>query len=101
MIKAIGDRIVVKRDNASDEVSPGGILLPHGRGIEELLVSGVVLSLGDGLWVNDKYLTPNVGVGDKIYYNKYAPVQIKDGENEVDILPCNEIVCVVVSGEAN
>lgn len=90
MIKPLGDRVVIK-PLASEEVTASGIVLPDTA--KEKPQEGKVVAVGQGrLLENGERVAPEVRVGDRVIYSKYAGTEVKyDGEeylvlNERDIL---------------
>ena len=86
----IGDKIVVKRLDASEKTA-GGIVLPDSA--RERPKQGRILSVGDGKLLKDgRRATPQVGEGDRILFSNWAGSEVVvDGEellimNEEDVL---------------
>lgn len=86
----IGDKIVVKRLDASEKTA-GGIVLPDSA--RERPKQGRILSVGDGKLLKDgRRVAPQVGEGDRILFSTWAGSEvIVDGEellimNEEDVL---------------
>ena len=91
--RPLADRILVKRTD-SDEVSPGGILIPPTA--QEKPHQAEVIAVGRGRVLdNGKLEEPRVKVGDRILFGKYAGSEFKiDGEDHL-ILRENEIFGVI------
>ena len=86
----IGDKIVVKRLDASEKTA-GGIVLPDSA--RERPKQGRVLSVGDGKLLKDgSRVAPQVGGGDRILFSNWAGSEVVvDGDellimNEEDVL---------------
>lgn len=86
----IGDKIVVKRLDASEKTA-GGIVLPDSA--RERPKQGRVLSVGDGKLLKDgRRVAPQVGEGDRILFSNWAGSEVVvDGDellimNEEDVL---------------
>lgn len=86
----IGDKIVVKRLEASDK-SAGGILLPDSA--REKPKQGRILSVGDGRLLSDgRRASPQVAEGDRVLFSSWAGSEVVvDGDellimNEEDVL---------------
>ena len=76
-VKPLGDRIFVKVSE-SEEKTAGGILLPDTA--KEKPQVGEVVQVGPGKRNDDgSRQAPEVGVGDKVLYSKYAGTDIKLG----------------------
>ena len=89
-IRPLQDRILVKR-LASEEKTPSGIIIPDNA--KEKPQEGQVIAVGSGKVLdNGSTRAPEVKVGDKILFGKYAGSEVKlDGTehlilNESDIL---------------
>ena len=83
-IKPLGDRVLVKVEEA-DQKTAGGIYIPDTA--QEKTQNGVVLAVGD-----DEEIT--VKVDDKIIYDKYAGTSVKVDDEEQLILKAADILAV-------
>jgi chaperonin GroES len=93
-LQPLADRILVKREEASDKKSPSGIIIPD-TAQKEKSKRGVVIAVGAGRITDEGKLIPtSVKVGAKVYFNSgwdnEVPVGEKDEEyflvKESDIL---------------
>ncbi len=76
-VKPLGDRIFIKVSE-SEEKTAGGILLPDSA--KEKPQVGEVAQVGPGKLNDDgSRQTPEVSIGDKVLYSKYAGTDIKLG----------------------
>jgi len=92
-VKPLGDRIFIKV-SASEETTAGGILLPDTA--KEKPQVGEVVQVGPGKRNDDgSRQAPEVGVGDKVLYSKYAGTDIKLGSDEYVLLSEKDILAVV------
>lgn len=90
-IQPLGDRVVVKVIEVTDEKTKSGLYVPDTA--KEKPQEAEVLAIGPGA-INDKgeRIAMEVKVGDKVIFSKYGGMEIKlDGEeylilNERDIL---------------
>ncbi len=89
-IRPVGNRVVAKQ-LASEEKTRSGIVLPDTA--KEMPQQAIVVAVGSGkVFDNGKVSEPEVAVGDKIIYKRYAENEAKvDGEkyiiiNQDDIL---------------
>ena len=74
-IRPLQDRILVKRLE-SEAVSAGGIIIPDNA--KEKPMEGQVIAVGNGKRLEDGSLQkPDVKVGDKILFSKYAGSEVK------------------------
>jgi len=91
--KPLGDRIFIKV-SASEEKTAGGILLPDTA--KEKPQVGEVAQVGPGKLNEDgSRQTPEVSIGDKVLYSKYAGTDIKLGGDEYVLLSEKDILAVV------
>jgi len=92
-VKPLGDRVFIKV-SASDERTAGGILLPDTA--QEKPQVGEVVQVGPGKRNDDgTRQAPEVSVGDKVLYSKYAGTDIKLGGEEFVLLSEKDILAVV------
>ncbi|MEC8605006.1 MAG: co-chaperone GroES [Cyanobacteriota bacterium] len=92
-VKPLGDRIFITV-SAADEKPAGGILLPDTA--QEKPQVGEVVQVGAGKRNDDgSRQAPEVSVGDKVLYSKYAGTDIKLGSDEYVLLSEKDILAVV------
>ncbi len=92
-VKPLGDRVFIKV-SASEEKTAGGILLPDTA--KEKPQVGEVVAVGPGKR-DDKgaKVEPEVKVGDKVLYSKYAGTDVKLGTEEYVLLSEKDILAIV------
>ena len=87
-IKPLGDRIVVRREEAEDKTS-GGILLPDTA--KNKPQRGTVLAVGPGKLVKDGSRRPlQVKAGDKVLFTSWAGDEFKERAGVGNILLMRE-----------
>jgi len=93
MIKPLGDRIVIKVIEDTEQTS-GGIFIPDSA--KEKPQKGEVVAVGEGK-LNDKNERQpmDVKVGDKILYAKYAGTDVKVDGIEYKILSVSDALAVI------
>jgi chaperonin GroES len=92
-VKPLGDRVFVKISE-SEEKTSGGILLPDTA--KEKPQVGEVVQVGPGKSNDDgSRQAPEVSIGDKVLYSKYAGTDIKLGSDEYVLLSEKDILAVV------
>jgi chaperonin GroES len=92
-VKPLGDRIFIKVSE-SEEKTAGGILLPDTA--KEKPQVGEVVQVGPGKRNDDgSRQAPEVSIGDKVLYSKYAGTDIKLGTDEYVLLSEKDILAVV------
>ena len=74
-LKPLGDRVIVKQDEA-EETTAGGLILAHDA--KEKPQTGVVLKVGEGKLDKDGNFVPvPVKEGDRVLYGKYGGTEVK------------------------
>jgi chaperonin GroES len=92
-VKPLGDRVFVKV-SASEEKTAGGILLPDTA--KEKPQIGEIMQVGPGKRNDDgTRQEPEIKIGDKVLYSKYAGTDIKLGGDEYVLLSEKDILAVV------
>jgi chaperonin GroES len=92
-VKPLGDRIFIKVSE-SEERTSGGILLPDTA--KEKPQVGEVVQVGPGKRNEDgSRQAPEVSIGDKVLYSKYAGTDIKLGTDEFVLLSEKDILAIV------
>jgi chaperonin GroES len=91
-LKPLGDRVVLKRQEA-EEKTQSGIILPDSA--KEKPQAAVVIAVGPGKEEDGKLITMQVSVGDKVIYSKYAGTEVKVDDEEYVIVGQSEIVAKV------
>jgi chaperonin GroES len=86
-IKPLGDRVLIKREEA-EEKTKSGIVLP---GAKEAPQMATVLAVGPG---TDE-VKMEVKVGDKVIFSKYSGTEIKLDNEEVLLLSQKDILAIV------
>jgi chaperonin GroES len=92
-VKPLGDRILVKVQEAEDKTT-GGIFLPDSA--QEKPQVGEVTQVGSGKRTDEGKIQPiDVQVGDKVLYSKYAGNELKLNGDEFILLREQDILAVV------
>jgi chaperonin GroES len=92
-VKPLGDRVFVKV-NPAEEKTSGGIFLPDNA--KEKPQIGEVVAVGPGKRNDDGSRgEPEVKVGDKVLYSKYAGTDVKLGGDDYVLLSEKDILAVV------
>ncbi|CCX54548.1 co-chaperone GroES [Veillonella sp. CAG:933] len=84
MIKPLGDRVII-RVLKKEEKTKSGIFLPDTA--KEKPSEGEVIAVGAGkVYDNGQRVAPEVAVGDKVMFSKYAGTEVKiDGVDHLVI----------------
>jgi chaperonin GroES len=91
-LKPLGDRVVLKRQEA-EEKTQAGIILPDSA--KEKPQAAVVVAVGPGKEENGHKVEMQVKEGDKVIYSKYSGTEVTLEEEEYIIVSQNEIIAVV------
>lgn len=93
-IKPLQDRILVKRVE-SEEKTSFGIIIPDNA--KEKPMEGEVVAVGNGKTLDDgKLRKPDVKVGDRVLFSKYAGSEVKVDGVEHLILREDDLLGVLV-----
>ena len=91
-LKPLGDRIIVKQDEAQ-ETTAGGLYIAAES--KEKTQSGVVLAVGEGKVNNEgEHLPMPVKAGDHVLYGKYGGTEVDVEGEKVLILRADDIYAV-------
>ena len=92
-VRPLGDRVLV-RPLSRETVTKTGIVLPDTA--KEKPQEGEILAVGPGkILDNGKSTTPEVSVGQKVLFAKYAGTEIKMDDEEYLILRESDIMGIV------
>lgn len=91
-LKPLGDRVIVKADEAEETTASGLYLATEAK---EKPQSGTVLAVGDGKMDRDGNMVPvPVKAGDKVVYGKYGGTEIHVDGEDVLILRADDLFAV-------
>lgn len=92
-IKPLGDRVLIKRNESSEEIK-GGIIIPDSA--KEKPLEATVIALGTGKFDKDgKAVAFDVKVGDAVLIGKYAGTEVKVGDVVYILLREEEILAIL------
>ena len=92
-LKPLGDRVIVKQDEA-EVATKSGILLASSA--QDKPQRGKVIAVGEGkLDNNGNLVVPAVKPGDTVIYSKYGGTEVSVDEEELIILRADDIYAVV------
>jgi len=92
-LKPLGDRVIVKQDEAETTTASGLVLASSAQ---EKPQRGKVVAVGEGrVDANGVLVKPDVKVGDTVIYSKYGGTEIKYGTEELIILRADDLYAVV------
>ena len=93
-VKPLGDRIVIRREEAEEKTS-GGILLPDAA--KNKPQRGTVLAVGTGKMLKDgTRRAPQVKVNDKVLFTNWAGDEYKDRQGEQILIMREEDILAVI-----
>ena len=92
-LQPLGDRVVVKREEAETTTS-GGIVLPDTA--KDRPSRGRIVSVGDGRLLDNGTRSPfQVKVGDRVIFSSYAGETFKVADEELLLMREDEILAVI------
>ena len=92
-LKPLGDRVLVQRVEAGEEVR-GGIVIPDSA--KEKPQEGVVVAVGAGRVLDSgQKVAMSVKAGDKVLFGKYSGSEIKLNDEEYLIMSEGEILGIL------
>jgi len=92
-VRPLGDRVLVRRLEAAEDVR-GGIIIPDTA--KEKPMEAEVVAVGEGKRLEDGTRAPfEVSVGDTVLIGKYAGTEIKFDGEEYQILKEDEILGII------
>ena len=92
-IRPLNDRVVVRRTE-EEETTAGGIVIPDNA--KEKPIRGEVVAVGLGkVLENGDNRAPEVKVGDKVLYGKYAGTEIKLEGEDLLVMREDDILAVL------
>ena len=93
MIKPLGDRVILKQDEA-ETTTAGGLILASDS--KEKPQTGTVIAVGEGKRDKDgNFLPMPVKEGDKVIYSKYGGTEIVVEGEEVLIVRADDLYAVL------
>ena len=93
-VRPLGDRVLVKPMH-ENETTHSGIILPDTVS-KEKSEKGEVVAVGPGKTTDDGKILPlTVKVGQKVLFKKYAPDEIKVGQEEFLIISESDILAII------
>jgi chaperonin GroES len=93
VLKPLADRVVVE-PVSKEETTASGIVLPDTA--KEKPQEGIVIAVGSGRVAdNGERIAPEVKVGDKVIFSKYAGTEVKVESKEYLILRESDILAII------
>lgn len=91
-LKPLGDRVVLKQQEA-EEKTKSGIILPDSA--KEKPQEAIVVAVGPGIKKDGKQVEMQVKEGDKVIYSEYAGTEVKLEDTEYIVVGQNDIIAIV------
>ena len=92
-LKPLGDRVIIKQDEAEEKTSSGLYIAGDAK---EKPQTGTIIAVGEGKMDKDGKLIPMpVKVGDKVIYGKYGGTEITVDGEDVLILRADDLYAVI------
>ena len=91
-LKPLGDRVVLKREEAEEKTASGLILAGSAKEQPQL---AEVVAVGPGALVDGKRVPMDVKVGDKVFFAKYGGSEIKLDGVQYIVMSQSDIMAVV------
>lgn len=92
-LQPLGDRVVIRRETASD-VTAGGIILPDSA--KDKPARGIIVSIGGGKVLDDGSRSVfQVAEGDRVLFLSYAGEEFKVGDDELLLMRESDILAVI------
>ena len=92
-IRPLGDRILVKREDAAETVR-GGIIIPDSA--KEKPQEGKVVAAGKGrIDENGKHVAMEIKKGDRILMGKYSGTEVKVDGQELIIMREDDVLAII------
>ena len=89
-LQPLSDRVII-RPIEREEVTKGGIILPDTA--KEKPQEGEVIAVGPGKLTSDgKRLAPDIKVGDRVVYAKYAGTELEIDDEKLLIMHESDII---------
>ena len=93
-LKPLGNRVVAKRTEESDEAGTGGIILPDSA--KQKQETATIIAIGTGKKTKEgKEIPVPVAVGDTILIDKYAGQEVTLDDEEYIIVKADDILEIV------
>lgn len=93
MLKPLGDRVVLKAEQA-EEKTVGGIVLANNA--KDKPTTGTVVAVGEGCYLdNGQKVAPAVKEGDRVLFDKYAGNEVEYNGEKYLVVREKDLVAIV------
>lgn len=95
MLQPLNDHLIVQPVDLTEAATKSGIILPDTMN-KEKPEQGKVIAVGPGkLLENGSRAAMAVAVGDVVLFKKYAPDEVKDGDQEFLVISESDVLAIV------
>lgn len=92
-LKPLGDRVVVRFEEAEETTASGLVLAGASQAATK---TAEVLAVGEGLRsLTGELVAPSVAVGDKVLVDHVSGIEVKDGDQTVSIIREADILAIL------
>ena len=92
-IRPLGDRVIIERME-EEQTTKSGIVIPDSA--KEKPSRGLVLAVGEGKACdNGQVRKPDLSVGDKVLFGKYAGTEVKLDDKELVVMREEDVMGVI------
>ena len=97
VIMPIQDNVILKLPvQEKEKKTTSGIIITPSQGGQEMPEEGIVVAIGTGrLLTSGERIKPEVKVGNKVIFNKFAGTKIQNKDGEYLIIKENDILAII------
>ncbi len=92
-LEPLGKRVLIQPDKI-EETTKGGLVLPPSASEDQKPETGTVVKLGKGK-EEGKDIQFEVSVGDRVYFKKYSPDEVKIDEEVYLLIDTEDILAII------
>ncbi len=92
-LEPLGKRVLIQPDKI-EETTKGGLVLPPSASEDQKPETGTVVKLGKGK-EEGKDIQFEVSVGDRVYFKKYSPDEVKVDEEVYLLIDTDDILAII------
>ncbi|MGI6475972.1 MAG: co-chaperone GroES [Candidatus Dojkabacteria bacterium] len=92
-LEPLGKRVLIQPDKI-EETTKGGLVLPPSASEDQKPETGTVVKLGKGK-EEGKDIQFEVSVGDRVYFKKYSPDEVKVDEEVYLLIDTEDILAII------
>ncbi len=92
-LEPLGKRVLIQPDKI-EETTKGGLVLPPSASEDQKPETGTVVKLGKGKEEGED-IQFEVSVGDRVYFKKYSPDEVKIDEEVYLLIDTEDILAII------